>query len=168
MALTDFNECLTEYESIHPDCRPEVLKTWREVRKQKRDKLAKQLKKLRKAVDSATVSKAGMSDEHKAYMAQMPEEKRGDFTAMSASERDTHMANNPIKKFTGEVLERFGKFAVAIVDKQIDLQIAISKRAGESDIQAYNRAITENPALYQAYEIAKRAAVPDPALCTWP
>ena len=115
---------MLKIEDIHPDVRPEVLETLREVRKTKRDKLAKQLKKLRRTVEqaTATVSKAGMSQAHSAYMAQMPEEKRGDFSAMSPSDRDDFIAKNPVKKaaLTGEALERFGKFAVAIVEKQID------------------------------------------------
>jgi hypothetical protein len=175
-------------KDLHPDIRDAVIETWADVAKNnasrgarvaiiKRDtddqptpllrelrRMSKQVAKLQAQADEM----AGMSDEHKAYMAQMPEEKRGAFVSMSPSERDNHMANNPIKKFTGESLERFGKFALAMVDKQIDLQIQISKRAGDTDIQAYNRAITENPALYAAYEIAKRSAVPDSALCMWP
>ena len=68
-----------------------------------------QLADLTKKVDDMTkvngdlkkeLAKASMSDEHKAYMAQMPEEKRGDFSNLDAAGRDAFMTKNPVKKST--------------------------------------------------------------------
>lgn len=64
------------------------------------DKLTKQVEALTKT--NTDLLKAGMSADHKAYMAQMPEEKRGDFTAMSPSDRSDFMDKNPIKKAVDE------------------------------------------------------------------
>jgi hypothetical protein len=65
---------------------------------------------------------AKMSDPHKAYMAKMDGDK-GKFAAMSADERDAHMAKNPVKKSAD---------AEAEIAKRLDLEKRLE--AAEAEI----------------------------------
>ncbi len=67
-----------------------------EAEKKAHDELTKSVETLTKKI--AELEKSGMSADHKAFMAQMPEEKRGDFSAMSPSDREDYMSKNPVKK----------------------------------------------------------------------
>jgi hypothetical protein len=107
-------------------------------RKAERDKLGKQLKKMRKAVDGLTEEVAGM---------RVAEPKE------------------LLPALTPEQTAVFAKAAVANIEQMIGVCALLTRRAGDSDVTAYNRALSENPQLYSALEIAKRSALPDPFRC---
>jgi len=105
----------------------------------KKSKLAKKLKKLRKAIKRVAP-----------HVAQIAKE---------AAERREASTD---KAVAGHVI---GQALAALTENIITAQASISKRAGESDLAAYNRALTEQPQLYAALERAKQIAGPDPFVC---
>ena len=79
------------------------------------------LKKSNEALTKqvAELNKAGMSQDHKDYMAQMPEEKRGDFTAMSAADRNDYIAKNPVKKSKDEPVLKIGDTVITVTKAKV-------------------------------------------------